>query len=160
MSHSTACRSAGGSQQASAFGLSQGIPSLALVVVLSLTPGCRDSSTTAETNLQDKKMTTLAISSMDNGTETRIGKLTFDDANNATLTIERSGPQADKLKKVWDEASKRGSLPMQWTERNKADDDVVTTRKSKEIPKSSDEYPNAVWSFLESGGHGFLVDKK
>jgi hypothetical protein len=131
-----------------------------LVIVLCLTPGCRNGLGTAETNHQEKKMTTLAISAMDNGTETRIGKLTFDDANNATLTIERNGPQADRLKRVWDEASKRESLPMQWTERNKTEDDVVTTRKSKEIPKSSDEYPNAVWSYLESGGHGFLVDKK
>src|SRR5262245_27864204 len=96
LSHSTPSRSAGRTRQVVAFGRNKWIKYLTLVIALSQTPGCRNGSTTAETNHQEKKMTTLAISAFDDGTETRIGKITFDDANNATLTLERSGPKADK----------------------------------------------------------------
>lgn len=160
ISHPTETRAADESHRVAKFDRSKGSRLVALAAILALMPGCRSGSTATETNHQEKKMTTLAISAIEDGTETRIGQITFDGTNNPTLTIERNGPKADKLKAVWDEASKRPSLPMQWTERTKTADDMISTRKSKEIPKGSDEYPNAVWSYLESGGNGFLVDKR
>lgn len=104
-------------------------------------------------------MTTLTISTLENGAESQIGKLVFDDSNHATLSTEANGPEAERLRRVWEEAAQRKSLPMQWTEKKKVDGDLVTTRKSKEIPKSDEQYPDAVWSYLESE-HGYLVDQE
>ena len=104
-------------------------------------------------------MTTLTISKQTDGAEIEIGKLVFDASNNATLTPEGSGPDADELKRVWAEASQRKSLPMQWTEKTKVDGNLKTTRKSKEVAKADEEYPAAVWSYLESA-HGYLVNKE
>ena len=104
-------------------------------------------------------MTTLTISKQTDGAEIEIGKLVFDASNNATLTTEGSGPDVEQLKRVWAEASQLKSLPMEWTEKTKVDGSLKTTRKSKDVAKGDEEYPAAVWSYLEST-HGYLVDKE
>jgi hypothetical protein len=120
--------------------------------------GCHSGTTPAKGGGQGKKMTILSISTLEDGAESKIGQLVFDDSNNATLSTEGSGPEAERLRRIWEVAAQRKSLPMQWTEKKKVDGDLVTTRKSKEVPKSDEQYPDAVWSFLESE-HGYLVDQ-
>jgi hypothetical protein len=120
--------------------------------------GCQNGSQPAPNDRREKNMTTLTVSTMEDGIETQIGQLVFDDGNHATLITEETGPEADRLRQVWEEASKLDSLPLLWTEEKTVDGELVIARKSKDVSKIDESYPHAVWSYLESK-HGYLVDQ-
>jgi hypothetical protein len=132
---------------------------LALVIAACLVVGCQNNSGPAANGDREKLMTTLTVSTMEDGIETQIGQIVFDDANNATLTTEGTGPEVERLRQVWAETSQLNSLPLLWTDEKTVDGELVISRKSKDVSKSDEDYPHAVWSYLESK-HGYLVDQK
>ncbi len=132
---------------------------VALTIFACLVVGCQNHSGTAANGRREKHMTTLTVSTMEDGVEAQVGQLVFDNANNATLFTEGSGPDVDRLRQVWEEASKLNSLTLLWTEEKTVNGEPVIARKSKDVSKSDESYPHAVWSYLESK-HGYLVDQK
>ena len=144
-------------ENAADIGIMQG--QLALLIAACLVVGCQNSSVPEANGRREKHMTTLTVSTMEDGMETQIGQLVFDDANNATLSTEGTGPEADRLRQVWAETSRLNSLPLLWTEENTVDGELLIARKSKDVSKNDESYPHAVWSYLESK-HGYLVDQK
>jgi hypothetical protein len=131
----------------------------AFVMAICLATGCRDAAQPANSSNKVKSMTTLTISKTSDGFEKQIGTLVFDESNKATLTTEGSGPEAERLRNVWEEVAKLDTLPMQRAEEKEVDGNLVTSIRAYIIPKSDKRYPGAVWSVLERH-HGYLVDQK
>ena len=129
------------------------------VIAICLAIGCRDAAQPANSSNKVKSMTTLTISKTSDGFEKQIGTLVFDESNKATLTTEGSGPEAERLRKVWEEVAKLDTLPMQRAEEKEVDGNLVTSIRAYMIPKTDKRYPGAVWSVLERQ-HGYLVDQK
>ena len=109
---------------------------------------------------ETRPVTTLTISRLSGGVETRIGKLVFsDDGSVPKLIVEARGPDADALSAAWQEISARDKLPMSVTTTSIVDGQKVTEFGERLVPKGDKMYPRAVWGVLEKKHH-YLVDRE
>jgi hypothetical protein len=87
----------------------------------------------------------------------RIGKVTFDKSNQATLSIEGSGPAAEELKKAWQEIVKFEELTWKQSRTEEVDGKRITRIVGERAKPGEANYIYAVMNTLERK-YGFAVD--
>ena len=99
------------------------------------------------------------VTRSENGVEQMLGHLSFDDENNATLTLKSDSPAHEKLRQTWAEVEALDVLPIVRRIRRKLDDGTnVTEEVEMEIAKSDKNYPPAVVHYLGLN-HGYFLAK-
>jgi hypothetical protein len=87
----------------------------------------------------------------------RIGKVSFDKSNRATLSIEESGSVAEELKKAWQEIVKSEELTWKQSRTEEVDGKRITRIVGAKAKPGEANYIYAVMNTLERK-YGFAVD--
>ena len=114
---------------------------------------------TMDSPQENTKVTTLTISKRDNGSETLVGKLVFEEGKQPKLETQGEGPDAQALRTAWQELAKQDKLPMSTTETTEVDGEKITEFNERLVPKGDPMYPKAVWNELEHK-HRYIVDRE
>jgi hypothetical protein len=103
--------------------------------------------------------TRRVIVSMPDETEelVRLGTLTFDAANRATLSTEGSGPAVEELQQAWQEVSQESELIWKQTRPQVIDGHEVTQILGVPSKPGDANYIYAVMNTLERK-YGYMVD--
>jgi hypothetical protein len=86
----------------------------------------------------------------------RIGKVSFDKSNQATLSIEESGSAAEELKKAWQEIVKSEELTWKQSRTEEVDGKRITRIVGEKAKPGEANYIYAVMNTLERK-YGFTV---
>lgn len=122
--------------------------------------GCDSPPTpTTDSPQENNKVTTLTISKRENGSETLVGKLVFEEGKEPRLVTQGEGPDAQALRSAWQELAKQDKLPMSTTETTEVNGEKVTEFGERLVPKGDNMYPKAVWNELENK-HRYIVDRE
>jgi len=100
----------------------------------------------------------LIVSKENNaGRLVQIGTVNFDESNQATLSTEGSGPEAEGLKKAWAEISKQKELTWKHSRPDEIGGEKVTRIVGETAKPGDDNYIYAVLNTLERK-YGYTVD--
>jgi hypothetical protein len=92
-----------------------------------------------------------------NGVPVRIGTLHFDETNHATLTLDRGGPEAAELERVWAEICRLGELTWKQSRPEVIDGEEVMSIVGVDAKPGDVTYIYAVLNTLERR-YGYSVN--
>jgi hypothetical protein len=98
----------------------------------------------------------LAISKFHDGDWVRLGVLSFDERNQATLSFEGSGPMYDQLEQDWYTISDEPELLWKRSVPHEKDGETVTRSEGVKVRPDDERYIYAVFNTLERS-YGYRV---
>jgi hypothetical protein len=124
--------------------------------VASSSPSQHNSTRTHEMKNATEK--SLNVSKTNNaGRLEEIGVIHFNESNRATLSVEGSSPEAEQLKKDWEEISKQKELTWKQARPGTVNGESVTRIVGERAKPGDDNYIYAVLNTLERK-YGYSVD--
>lgn len=120
--------------------------------------GCTKSRNDAPHNTEEKPAMTITyqVGHLPEGSFVPLGTITFDESHKGTLSINKEGAAAGKLREAWAEVADKDKVFVKRSEVSENEKgEEVSRYVGVEVARSNEDFPQAVMEYLSSN-HGFF----